>query len=365
MTRRRSLAIVVGTGLMLAVVACSSDDGADDAVPSTGSSPADGSVAAATTTDRPGTTAPITSSPPATAGTSSTAAPTTTAAGDTDIAWMTIEVVDASRPTAEVLGPDGGVVLAASPQRVIPTELVYPGRDGGGENATPAGVPPRPLVLWLNGLGGRATAGDPLLLALLDAGYIVAAPNVAEISEPVAFPGGFTQIPGDARAVLDALIDPGDGVADDLAPLIDPERVGLAGHSIGAFGVLGAAYHDCCRDERIDAVAVFAPPSGADFGGGEFRYDGTPLLIIHGGADQISPLEQSRELLRNTTNGLLVSQPDADHFQPVYGNDRPDILEQSAALLTTFFDIEVAGTATGADLDPLLADPSIEIDVTS
>jgi dienelactone hydrolase len=316
-----------------------------------------------TTSPVTGTTETTATSPSSTATTavssttaapSTTVAPPSTAVDEGAVAWTTIDIVDATRSTDEVLGPHGVVLLTASPTRTIPTVLLYPGRDGGGEGAAPAQVGPRPLVVWLNGLGGRATAGDPLLLALYEAGYIVAAPNTPEIAAPVGHAGGYVHLPDDTSAVIDALIRPDDGVADELAAIVAPRRIGVVGHSIGGSGVYGVAFHDCCRDDRISAAAVFAPPR-FDFEGGDFQFSGLPLLIIHGSADHIIALDQSESARDRAENALLVVLTEADHFQPVYGNERPDVLALSEALLTTFLDVHLAGVANLDELDAILA----------
>lgn len=311
-----------------------------------------------TTSPATGTTETTTTPPSSTASTavsSTTVAPSTTAADEVAMAWTTIDIVDATRATDAVLGPEGVVLLTASPTRTIPTVMLYPGRDGGGEGARPAQVGPRPLVVWLNGLGGRAAPGDPLLLALYEAGYIVAAPNIVEIAAPVGHGGGYVHEPGDVSAVIDALTRPDDGVFDDLAPIVDPQRIGVVGHSIGGSGVYGVAFHDCCRDDRISAAAVFAPPR-IDFEGGEFRFSGLPLLIVHGSADQVIALDQSESVRDEAEDALLVLLIDADHFQPVYGAERPEALALSGGLLTTFLDVHVAGVAEIDELDNLIAE---------
>ncbi|MFP5488519.1 MAG: alpha/beta hydrolase family protein [Acidimicrobiia bacterium] len=307
-----------------------------------------------TTTVRAGTPATTSSSESnQPSSTESTEAPTSTMAPDVGMAWTVIDVVDDSRTTAELPGPDGSVILAASPTRTIPTVLLYPGRSGGGEAAPAAQVEPRPLVVWLNGLGGRATAGDPLLLALYEAGYVVAAPNVPEIAEPVAHPAGYVHQPADVSAVIDALAAPDGGVPDGFAAVVDTERIGVVGHSIGGSGVYGAAFHDCCRDERIAAAVVLAAPR-FDFDGGEFRFSGVPLLIVHGSADQIIALEQSEMVRNEAEDAVLAILNDADHFQPVYGLDRSDVLALTEELLRTFLDVHVAGTASPDDFTMVL-----------
>ena len=330
-------------------------------VPATTTSAATTEASPTSTTS---TTAPVTvaaettATPPTSTGStpapSSTGAPpTTTTDEDVGMAWATIDIVDPTRTVDEVLGPEGVVLLVASPTRTIPTVLLYPGRDGGGEGAAAAADVPRPLVIWLNGLGGRATAGDPLLQALYEAGYIVAAPNTPEVAAPVGHAGGYVHLPGDASAVIDALTTPDDGVADELAAIVDSDRIGVAGHSTGGSGVYGVAYHDCCRDDRISAAAVFAPPR-IDFEGGEFRFGGPPLLIVHGSADQVIAFDQSEMVRDEAESVLLVSPLEADHFQPVYGNERPEVLSLSEELLTAFFDVHLAGVAEHDVLDGLL-----------
>jgi pimeloyl-ACP methyl ester carboxylesterase len=322
--------------------------------PSTRSSTTTTTVRAGT----PATTSSTESNQPR--STESTAASTSTLAQDVGMAWTVIDVVDDARTTAELLGPDGSVVLAASPTRTIPTVLLYPGRSGGGEAATAAQVEPRPLVVWMNGLGGRATAEDPLLLALYEAGYVVAAPNIPEIAEPVAHPGGYVHQPADVSAVIDALSAPVGGVPDGLAAVVDAERIGVVGHSIGGSGVYGAAFHDCCRDERIAAAAVLAAPR-IDFDGGGFRFSGVPLLIIHGSADQVIAPEQSEMVRNEAEDAVLAILNDADHFQPVYGLDRPDVLALTEELLRAFLDVHVAGTASPDDFTIVLETSSDRI----
>jgi len=74
--------------------------------------------------------------------------------------------------------------------------------------------------VWWNGLGGRAAAGNPVLVALAEAGYFVIAPNVPEIFAPVSWAGGYVEQPADVQLAIDSLLDPSDGVAGPLLLLI-------------------------------------------------------------------------------------------------------------------------------------------------
>ena len=93
-----------------------------------------------------------------------------------------------------------------------------------------------------------------------------------------------------------------------------------------------------------------------DFEGGEFRFSGLPLLIVHGSADQVIALDQSESVHDEAEDALLVLLIDADHFQPVYGAERPEALALSGGLLTTFLDVHVAGVAEIDELDNLIAE---------
>lgn len=307
-------------------------------------------------TEAPTTVAATTTT--STTTTSTTAATTTTTEPEppTGLAWRTTDIVDTNRPTREVVGFDGEVKLAAQPTRTLPTVLVYQGVDGGGADTAAADLEPQPLVVWANGLGGMAGAGDPMLLALAEAGYVIAAPNGPELSAPIGSASGLSELPADISAVIDALVDDSDGVADDLAQQIDVERIGVAGHSIGASGALAAASHDCCRDDRIDAVAAFGINPDFGFEGGEFRYFGTPLLLLHGTDDQIAPLTGSQRVLDSASAPAhLLTLDGADHFEPLYGDSDSAIATDARSLVIGFFDVYVGGSATPEQLDGLVS----------
>lgn len=299
---------------------------------------------------------PTTAASTSTSTSTSTATPATSQAPSTTIAptglaWRTVDVVDTTRPTDEVLDAAGTVLLVAATTRTIPTVLVYEGADGGGEDAPAATAASQPLVVWMNGLGGEAGAGDPLLLALVDAGYVVAAPNSPEVSAPASSFLDFPELPADITTVIDALLAPDDGVADDLSSLIDAERIGLAGHSLGGTGVLGSVFNECCRDARVDAAAVFGVVPGLVFES-EFDFSGAPLLLIHGSADEISALAGAQEILESAAApAYLFALQGADHFDPVYGDDSSETAFDARAVVIEFFNVYVADSSSAKELN--------------
>lgn len=337
----------------LVLVACGSD-GDDDGGAVGSTAPAD---------DVAGSTAVSSTMPPSTAETTpptevaTTAAPPTTT-GEPSVAWRTAELTDADRPSSPIFDVDGNLAFEGDDRRSIPTVILYPGVDGGGQDAPVADTAGRPLVVYLKGFGGRNGPTDPLLVRLAEAGYIVAAPDIREVSAPVNHVPGYVEQPGDARFVIDALTDPDDGFVDDLAPVVDPGRVGLVAHSIGAAGAFGLAYHDCCRDDRVDAVVAFGANPDLSPAEGDLEFAGTPLLLVYGSNDEISPVAFGVSALDVAEPpSHLLTLPGADHFQPVYGDgvggDGDRAAETAATVGIGFLDLHVAGTTAQVEFDEL------------
>jgi dienelactone hydrolase len=347
---------VASVGLLAVVAAagCGTDDGGSqssgtanvsDPVDASGSTPDNSESPEPEPTESPepeSTAAPVAST--------TTAAPTTSADPTTTLAppppalgWRTVEVVDPTRTTDEVLDGEGNVVVPAEAQRTIPVELLYPASDEGGENSAPADVEARPLIIWMHGLLSESFAGDPVLLNLFDAGYLVAAPNSPETTFPAGDASDPIEITEDLSTVIDALVDPSDGVADDLAAFIDGDRIGAGGHSLGSSTAVAAAFHDCCRDDRIHAVAASGYISGFDYGDADFVLDDTPLMMIVGEADDIAPETQARTLFdRSVGSAYLLTVDDLGHFDLTSSPGTPGGQAFNAGL-AAFFDQHLAG----------------------
>jgi predicted dienelactone hydrolase len=128
----------------------------------------------------------------------------------------------------------------------------------------------RPLIVLSHGTGGSAAQMSWLAEALVNAGFMVAAVshhgNTA--SENRAWPHGFV-LPGERARDLTVLIDR--LLADpELAPHIDPERVGAAGFSLGGYSVLASAGGELtfadrrsrCEQHADNPVCSLPPEAG-------------------------------------------------------------------------------------------------------
>ena len=184
---------------------------------------------------------------------------------------LTRTFVDRSRQTPAVPAAH----VTAAPTRTLVTTIWVPNGHG-----------PFPLVVFAHGYGANPQVYGPVVRPWAEAGFVVAAPAF-----PVSSHGG-----PNYAGILDAANQPGDVsfvitrvLALSLRPgalhgKVDPGRIGVGGHSLGAITTLGVVERSCCRDHRVDAaISISGTPllRGTDFAG-----KAPPLLLIHGDHDQ-------------------------------------------------------------------------------
>jgi len=185
------------------------------------------------------------------------------------------------------------------------------GRDIPVRIRLPAGRGRVPLVIYSHGLGGDVNGGTLWARAWVDAGIAVIhvqhhgsdiavyadAPTPADIPQRVAYAASGQQLVarvGDVRFVLnEATRRPAEGGCD--LTRLDPDRVGIAGHSMGAWvtqAVSGQYFAGASRlvDRRFRAAVALSPtapdPSPAAVAGA-FGRIGTPVLSITGSDDGV------------------------------------------------------------------------------
>jgi predicted dienelactone hydrolase len=223
-------------------------------------------------------------------GTANTSGPTTAPATTTtttlpssySVATREMTFVDDTRPT-----PTNRSYKGAS-TRSLRVRFYYP-----SSASTPAAVgAPFPLILFSHGFSGTPEGYAHLLRDLAKVGYVVAAPAYP-VSNGAA-PGGaaisdFGRQPKDASFVLDQILAEDKKTESWLHELVDADRIGAAGHSLGAMTTYGLVYNGCCRDARIKAAVVLSGVAAGLPGGKYFGKIDTPLLAIHGDHDQTLP----------------------------------------------------------------------------
>lgn len=167
-----------------------------------------------------------------------------------------------------------------------PSENISDDNEESIENATLA-MGDYPLVISAHGGGSNASAGEMQLKHLASYGFIVIAPdfpNTNSSSRPLDINDVINQ-PADISFIIDAALGINNSFEQRFKPVIDPDRIGLVGTSLGGITVLLTAFDKELRDPRVKAVLPIAP------GGGDFLlpkfYDNAdiPVLLVHGTAD--------------------------------------------------------------------------------
>jgi len=170
--------------------------------------------------------------------------------------------------------------------RPLPTTVWYPAA-GSAPSTGPApvdgiaGAAGRfPLVLFSHGLTAQPTDYAEMLARWAQAGFVVAGPTYphTHYDAPGFDPNDIANQSADASFVIDQLLalDP----ADPLRAIIDPTRIGAAGHSGG--GITTVGMFSAVRDRRLKAGVVL---SGTDFQGTPFTGPSAAMLFIHGAQD--------------------------------------------------------------------------------
>jgi len=247
----------------------------------------------------------------------------------------------------------------ASRQRLLPVEVWYPAADAHrGQDLGEAtrdhyellpGFPPvwqeavrdaapragsYPLVMFSHGFGGHRRQTTFLCAHLASHGYVVAAVDhtgntIADMMQMMLQAQMGTRPPDTAASlrefietrpadvvfVLDQLLA---GAVPAVAPLIDRERIGVAGHSFGGWTTLMVA-----RDRRVRAALPLAPAGGWTPMPAQPLIDAldldwgrdVPTLFLVAEKDTLLPLRGMREIFARTqaTKRMVVLR-NADHM---------------------------------------------------
>jgi predicted dienelactone hydrolase len=194
-----------------------------------------------------------------------------------------------------------------------------------------------PLVVFSHGYGGHRRQSTFLCTHLASHGYVVAAADhfgntirdviehtlAARAGRPVPdFVEHLLAVarerPVDASWLIDRVLD---GAAGDLASRVDPERIGIAGHSFGGWTTLATTG----RDARIRAALPLAPAGGtlASFPNPlsealDFAWTrDVPTLFVVAEKDSILPLPSMHDLFgraRPPKRMVVLQNTDHMHF---------------------------------------------------
>jgi len=281
------------------------------------------------------------STPPDTApdvNTTTEAAPTTEAATETTSEPFVAPSVPATAPL-----PDGEPPLSPSKPgdynvgrqslqilddvrfRSLPVDVWYPTNatvsdpaiytfipgvslpsDTAFEGAPLADGGPFPVVVYSHGSGGQSYIASFFTETLASHGFVVIAPNhVGNTATEVLFGAGDEpeviayNRPADTAFVITEMLAMSADTDSPFFAFMDPERIGMAGHSFGGFTAYAAAGglptvdDDVTAvpvDERIDAIVAMAPVTSI-LPPNVLASITIPSMVITGTDDQTTPLD--------------------------------------------------------------------------
>lgn len=165
-------------------------------------------------------------------------------------------------------------------QRPLPTLVIEPKPTTAGQRFA--------LLVFAHGLGGEPAEYRSLLEAVAARGFVVAAPTFPLTNKRT--PGGQNLLdevnqPADIRFVITSLLKP----SNASSALIDPAKVAVAGHSLGAITVIDLIGNTCCFDKRVKAAVSIAGSLNVFRPGKLFGTPAVPVLMIHGDKDRTVP----------------------------------------------------------------------------
>jgi dienelactone hydrolase len=126
----------------------------------------------------------------------------------------------------------------------------------------PADGAPFPLIVFSHGYGATPMFYTSLPSYLASHGFVVASPSHRDCAEPCSasdWADSLANRPADVSMVLDTLLAQNEGDDPLFKHLVDPERVGVAGHSFGGWTTLTVLE----QDPRFKAGLASSPGKGS------------------------------------------------------------------------------------------------------
>lgn len=240
--------------------------------------------------------------------------------GTLDVASYSATFEDNSRPTA----PNGDYPGATS--RVLNGTVWHPVDKIGA---------PYPLIIYSHGFTSTHEGGAYLAQQLASLGYVVAAADYPLTN--FAAPGGpnakdVVNQPADVSFLIDSLLENSATQGHTLAGLIDENRIGATGISLGGLTTTLVSFHPEMRDPRIGAALSIAGPTNI-FHDTFFTHAQVPFLMLAGDIDALVPFDSNAApVITKVPGSQLVAVTGGSHTgfagpaAPLRWLDNPDAI---------------------------------------
>lgn len=196
----------------------------------------------------------------------------------------------------------------------------FPGRPERVLNSEiwrPAGLQqPGPLLVYSHGFMSFRQEGLYIVRFLASHGYTVVAadyPLTGFHAPDKPLMNDVVNQPGDVSFLIDTVLKRNADPADVLHNTIEPNKIAVAGVSLGGLTSTLVTFHRKFRDPRIAAAISVAGP-GSMFTADFFAGTDVPFLMIFGGGDAIVPPDDNATpVLHMYPDSILVTLADASH----------------------------------------------------
>ena len=197
--------------------------------------------------------------------------------------------------------------FAGSSNRRLDATVWHPADNSAG---------PYPLIVYSHGFSSMREGGAYLAEYLASHGYVVVAANfpLTTLNAPDRpYVRDVVNQPGDVSFLIDALLAQSNDPQHMLQGMVDEQRIGVTGISLGGMTTTLVAFHPTLGDSRVKAALSIAGPT-AQFTAAFFESPQVPFLMLAGDVDVLVPYaSNAAPVLEKVPGGQLVTVLGASH----------------------------------------------------
>jgi predicted dienelactone hydrolase len=174
-----------------------------------------------------------------------------------------------------------------------------------------------PLIIYSHAFMSDRGDIQYILQHLSSRGYIVLAANYPltnKASGDAILMADVVNQPADINFLINQITNPMTDIGKAFNHLIDENKIGVMGYSLGGLTSALAAYHPTYINHRIKAVVSIAGPS-AMLGEAFYHNNSVPFMMVAGTSDQMTPFDDhAAVILKRINNSVLVKIDRGSHM---------------------------------------------------